>query len=66
MPDHCFVLNEKAALTLEMALRLEKAINLNMEMQLRMQTGDDGTAMRKEAVKINTSSVPARVLVQLP
>jgi hypothetical protein len=60
MPDHCFVLNEKAALT------QERAFNLNIDMQLRMQTGDDGTAMRKEAVKINTHSVPARVLVQLP
>jgi addiction module HigA family antidote len=44
--------NEKAALSPEMALRLEKAFNLNMDMLLRMQAWHDASAMRKQAGKI--------------
>jgi antitoxin HigA-1 len=46
------LLNEKAALTPEMALRLEKAFNLNMDMLLRMQAWHDATEMRKQEGKI--------------
>lgn len=55
------LLNEKAALSPEMALRLEKAFNLNMDMLLRMQAWHDANEMRRQARKINVASyVPAR------
>ena len=41
------LVNETAALSPEMALRLEKAFHLNMDMLLRMQTWYDATEMRK-------------------
>jgi antitoxin HigA-1 len=44
--------NEKAALSPEMALRLEKAFHLDMDMLLRMQAWFDATEMRKRAEKI--------------
>ena len=54
------LVNEKAALTPEMALRLEKAFQLNMDMLLRMQAWFDATEMRKQAGKIKISPyVPA-------
>jgi addiction module HigA family antidote len=43
------LLNEKAALSPEMALRLEKAFNLNMDMLLRMQAWHDASEMRKRS-----------------
>jgi addiction module HigA family antidote len=46
------LVHEKAALTPEMALRLEKAFHLNMEMLLQMQAWYDCTEMRKQAGKI--------------
>jgi len=46
------LVHEKAALSPEMALRLEKAFHLNMEMLLQMQAWYDGTEMRKQAGKI--------------
>ena len=46
------LLNEKAALSPEMALRLEKAFQLNMDMLLRMQAWYDATEMRKQEEKI--------------
>ena len=56
------LLNEKAALSPEMALRLEKAFNLNMDMLLRMQTWHDANEMRRQTRKIKVASyVPARV-----
>jgi addiction module HigA family antidote len=48
-------LNEKAALSPEMALRLEKAFNLNMDMLLRMQAWHDASEMRRQAGKIKVS-----------
>ena len=41
--------NGKAALSPEMALRLEKAFGLDMEMMLRMQAWFDSHAMRARA-----------------
>ena len=46
------LVNEKAALSPEMALRLEKAFHLDMDMLLRMQAWFDATEMRKQADKI--------------
>ncbi len=46
------LVNEKAALSPEMALRLEKAFHLNMDMLLQMQAWFDSTEMRKHAGKI--------------
>ncbi|MGQ0556012.1 MAG: HigA family addiction module antitoxin [Nitrospiraceae bacterium] len=54
------LLNEKASLTPEMALRLEKAFRLSMEMLLQMQAWYDSTEMRKQAGKIKIEPfVPA-------
>jgi addiction module HigA family antidote len=54
------LVNEKAALSPEMALRLEKAFHLDMDMLLRMQAGFDASEMRKQAGKIKISPhVPA-------
>jgi len=56
------LLNEKAALSPEMALRLEKAFNLNMDMLLRMQAWHDASEMRKQAGKIKIAPyVPAQM-----
>jgi len=46
------LVHEKAALSPEMALRLEKAFHLKMEMLLQMQAWYDSTEMRKQAKKI--------------
>ena len=43
------LLNEKAALSPEMALRIEKAFGLDMETMLRMQAWHDTAAMRERA-----------------
>ncbi len=54
------LVHEKAALSPEMALRLEKAFHLNMEMLLQMQAWYDTTEMRKQAGKIKIDPfVPA-------
>ena len=54
------LVNEKAALSPEMALRLEKAFHLNMDMLLQMQAWFDSTEMRKQAGKIKIAPyVPA-------
>ena len=49
------LVNERAALSPEMALRLEKAFHLKMEMLLQMQAWHDSTEMRKQAGKIKIS-----------
>ena len=46
------LLNGKAALSPEMALRVEKAFGLNMDMMLRMQAWHDCTRMRARADEI--------------
>jgi len=54
------LVNEKAGLSPEMALRLEKAFDLDMEVLLRMQAWFDATEMRKQSGKIKiTPYVPA-------
>ena len=57
------LVNEKAALSPEMALRLEKAFHLNMDMLLRMQAWFDATEMRKQSGKIKiVRYVPAQMI----
>lgn len=48
-------LNEKAALSPEMALRIEKAFGVSMDALLRMQAWYDGHAMRQRAGEIKIS-----------
>lgn len=47
------LVNEKAALSPEMALRIEKAFGLDMDTMLRMQAWNDSAAMRAQAASIN-------------
>jgi len=47
------LLNEKAALSPEMALRVEKANGLDMDTMLRMQAWHDATVMRERAGQID-------------
>ena len=46
------VANGKAALSAEMALRLEKAFGVSMDLLLRMQASYDAAQMRHRAAKI--------------
>jgi addiction module HigA family antidote len=45
--------NGKAAMSAEMALRIEKAFGVNMETLLNMQAMADGHAMRERAESVN-------------
>ena len=47
------LVNGKAALSPEMALRIEKAFGVNMETLLNMQTWHDAHTMRSRAGEIN-------------
>jgi len=47
------LVNGNAALSPEMALRVEKAFGMNMEMLLRMQVWHDAVAMRRRAGEID-------------
>lgn len=47
------LLDANAALSPEMALRIEKAFGVDMEMLLRMQAWHDADAMRRKAGEIN-------------
>ena len=47
------VLNGKAALSPEMALRIEKAFDVSMDMLLRMQAWHDAARMRARAGEIS-------------
>ncbi len=54
------LVNEKAAISPEMAIRLEKAFGSTADTWLRMQTAYDLTQARKKAGKINVQRfVPA-------
>ena len=46
------LLNEKAALSPEMALRLEKAFGVSMDLLLRMQAWHDAAEIREKAGEI--------------
>jgi addiction module HigA family antidote len=49
------LVNEKAALSPEMALRVEKAFGLDMDTMLRMQACHDASAMRERADEIDVA-----------
>jgi addiction module HigA family antidote len=54
------LVHEKAALSPEMALRLEKAFGLSMDMMLRIQSWYDASMMRARADEIDVEAyVPA-------
>lgn len=54
------LLNEKASLSPEMALRVEKAFGVKMDTLLRMQARYDAYHMRKQADKIDVKAfIPA-------
>ena len=46
------LLNEKSRLTPEMALRVEKAFDLNMDMMLRIQAWHDAATMRQRSDEV--------------
>ncbi len=47
------LLNENAALSPEMALRIEKAFDVSMDVLLRMQAWHDAATMRERSEQIN-------------
>jgi len=47
------LVNEKASLTPEMALRIEKAFGVSMDLLLKMQAGYDAARMRQQADQIS-------------
>jgi addiction module HigA family antidote len=49
------LVNEKAALSPEMALRIEKAFGVSMDTLLRMQAWHDSYAMRQRAAEIKVN-----------
>ena len=49
------VINGQAALSAEMALRLEKAFGLSMDLLLRMQAGYDAARARQKAGQIKVT-----------
>ncbi|MBC8129837.1 MAG: HigA family addiction module antidote protein [Rhizobiaceae bacterium] len=58
------LVNERAALSPEMALRIEKAFGVKMDLLLKMQAGYDAENMRRQADQISVSryvpTLPAR------
>ena len=58
------LLNGKAALTPEMALRMEKAFNLDMDLMLRMQAWHDCATMRARSDEVDVN--PYRIAWRLP
>lgn len=46
------VVNAKASVSAEMALRLEKAFGVSMDLMLRMQAGYDAAQARKQSSRI--------------
>ena len=56
------LLNGKAALSAEMALRIEKAFDVDMEMLLRMQAWHDTHAMRQREGEIAVKRYRPRAL----
>jgi len=55
------LLNEKAALSPVMALRIEKAFGLDMETMLRMQAWHDARAMRERAADVNVKRYESEI-----
>ncbi len=57
-PTLSSLLNRKADLSGEMALRIEKAFGVKMDTLMRMQSAYDIAQTRKRANRINVSRVP--------
>ena len=57
------LVNGKASLSPDMALRIEKAFGVNMEMLLRMQAWHDAHAMRERAGEVDVKPYRARAAV---
>ena len=57
------LVNGKATLSAEMALRIEKAFGVKMETLLNMQTWHDAHAMRRRAGEINVKPYQRSVAV---
>ena len=51
------LLNEKAALTWDMAIKLEKAFGLNADLMMRMQNAHDAAEARKRRDRITVKRV---------
>jgi len=60
------LLNERSALSPEMAIRIEKAFGLPMETLMRMQNSFDIAEARKRAGAINVTPFKGRVLDSKP
>lgn len=58
------LLNEKARLSPEMALRLEKAFGVSMDTLLRMQAWYDATRMRQKADEIQVERFQPETVAQ--
>ncbi|PKA38877.1 HigA family addiction module antitoxin (plasmid) [Rhizobium sullae] len=60
------VLNERAHLSPEMALRIEKAFGVSMDTLMRMQNSYDIAQTRKREGEINVAPFKGKPLVQQP
>ena len=60
------LVTEEAALSPEMAMRVEKAFGLSMDILLRMQACHDGYTMRQRAEEIDVKKFTPRFPVCLP
>ena len=58
------LLNGKASLSPEMALRVEKAFDLNMDMMLRMQTWHDCARMRARSDEIDVKPYRTELVIR--
>ena len=60
------LVTEEAALSPEMAMRVEKAFGLSMDILLRMQASHDSYTMRQRAEEIDVKKFTPRFPVDLP
>jgi addiction module HigA family antidote len=58
------LLNEKAALSPEMALRIEKAFGVSMDMMLRIQTSWDIATTRQREQEVHVSRFESEQIAQ--
>lgn len=60
------VIHGKAAVSAEMALRIEKAFGVSMDLLLKMQAGYDAAQARKTAANLKVTRYVAPARVQQP
>ncbi len=65
-PTLSALLNERAHLSPEMALRLEKAFGIRMEVLMRMQTSHDIAEARSHEDEIKVSAFPGKAAGDRP